>query len=92
MDVDECVVLLLFGFCNVIGIVICNNIVGNFECVCKWGYFGCFCENDLLVICEKLLLCKNGGNCFDNVIGFICFCFDGYNGMKCENDICECKD
>lgn len=60
-----------------------------FNCVCKVGFKGKYCEEEE----EKCpIMCVNGGNCVqDENNMFMCVCPEGYGGDLCETKMQYCK-
>ncbi|KAK0427167.1 hypothetical protein QR680_010098 [Steinernema hermaphroditum] len=55
---------------------------GNFQCICKKGYEGQFC--DLEIPCEAYNPCKNGGDCYREDGEVVCECLSIWTGPTCE--------
>ncbi|XP_074653542.1 uncharacterized protein LOC141907701 isoform X2 [Tubulanus polymorphus] len=61
-----------------------------FNCVCKAGWEGTYCQTDINECIG--VTCKNGGKCAQNSPGkgYRCVCAKGWKGTHCETDINEC--
>ncbi|XP_061459815.1 netrin-G2 isoform X1 [Rhineura floridana] len=72
--------------CNETGYCDCKEGVTGPKCDdCLPGYYwrqGCFPN----VCDEELLICQNGGTCYDNQR---CLCLPGFKGILCEQSKCE---
>ena len=44
----------------------------------------------LILVCNGLDPCQNGGSCVDGVNTFSCLCLLGFTGDKCQTDMNEC--
>ncbi|XP_044251538.1 protein serrate isoform X1 [Drosophila takahashii] len=65
----------------------CRNQPGSFACVCKEGWGGVTCAENLD---DCVGQCRNGAKCIDLVNDYKCACAAGYTGRDCETDIDEC--
>ena len=72
-----------------------GNILPNyFECKCRPGYTGPFCEIQIDPCSSDP--CLNFGICMTKPDGYECLCLPNFNGSRCENDysaknaVCEC--
>ncbi|XP_022795937.1 neurogenic locus notch homolog protein 1-like isoform X3 [Stylophora pistillata] len=67
----------------------CVNQNGGYTCLCKPGYQGKNCEQDVNECVSKP--CRNGGTC-ENIPGsYRCKCKPGFLGKHCEIVFDECK-
>ncbi|KRT83956.1 EGF-like domain containing protein [Oryctes borbonicus] len=83
-DIDECEIPNQHP-CND---GICKNTIGSFQCYCKPGFTGEYCDLD---IDECLSLpCQNSGKCINKINNYECQCPAGYTGKNCHIDINEC--
>ena len=60
-----------------------------FNCVCRAGYSGLMCEDDIDECLSEP--CQNGGDCAEDVDEYSCSCNDGFLGVRCQTDIDECR-
>ena len=74
IDIDECEENE-----NVCNNGICKNSPGSFECFCRPGFGGQYCDYDFPECLSGP--CKHGGTCEDRINAFECFCAPGYEGM-----------
>lgn len=44
----------------------------------------------LILVCNGLDPCQNGGSCVDGVNTFSCLCLPGFTGDRCQTDMDEC--
>jgi len=58
---------------------------GNFSCLCSNGFYGRTC---LFNICT-MSTCRNGGTCFEGILGSHCICTPQYRGENCDVNKCE---
>ncbi|CAH1999094.1 unnamed protein product [Acanthoscelides obtectus] len=59
-------------------------------CLCKEGWGGLFCNQDLN-FCTNHKPCRNGGTCFNTGQGsYTCSCAPGFNGTDCEAPTDNC--
>ena len=65
-------------FLNPVGTFECRNKDNGYICVCKDGYTGLYCEEDVDNCVDHQ--CKNGGVCLDKADGYICDCPQPYVG------------
>lgn len=78
---DECEVYpgCVHGYC-----------VKKWDCICKEGWGGLFCNQDLN-FCTNHKPCHNGGTCTNTGQGsYTCKCPPGYTGVDCEVKIKDC--
>ena len=64
------------------------EVPGSFECKCKNGWTGRFCEVDRDDCSTQP--CANGGICRDGIDEFTCECVAGYKGLVCDINIDDC--
>jgi len=69
----------------------CKNEWNSFKCICKQGWTGTTCEEDVDE-CSESGFCKNNGICTNNDGGFNCECQKGWTGDNCEIDVDECLE
>ena len=90
------------GYCDSIDNNLCNLSAGNgtclnggvcveiksgiFECSCKNGFFGVYCESKAQTCSD--VTCFNGGSCIEVYDSFQCHCTDGFTGTHCELSRC----
>ncbi|KAL3853108.1 hypothetical protein ACJMK2_016685 [Sinanodonta woodiana] len=60
-----------------------------YECICKRGWTGLFCERDQNECLERI--CEHNGTCINVNGSFSCSCSQFWTGEKCELDIDECS-
>ncbi|XP_076991087.1 growth arrest-specific protein 6 [Tamandua tetradactyla] len=79
--------------CDKEGTQACQDLMGNFYCLCRPGWSGRLCDTDVNE-CNH----QNGGCnqiCFNKLGSFHCACYSGYtltsDGRTCE-DLDECAD
>ncbi|KAF8564047.1 hypothetical protein P879_04487 [Paragonimus westermani] len=66
----------------------CVDVGDNFSCICRPGYDGRYCENNINE-CNSMP-CYNNGTCRDLVNSFECECPKGFIGADCSINIDEC--
>ena len=59
----------------------CKDLVNRYECVCKAGFRGINCEQNIND-CKSDSSCYNGGTCIDGINSFSCICARGYTGDR----------
>merc|ERR1711976_83980 len=69
----------------------CKNEWNSYKCICKSGWTGTTCEEDINE-CNEADFCQNGGVCTNFDGGFSCECADGWTGDNCEIDVDECLE
>merc|ERR1712046_46537 len=69
----------------------CKNEWNSFKCICKTGWTGETCEEDIDE-CSENGFCQNNGICTNNDGGFNCECTKGWTGDNCEVDVDECLE
>jgi len=67
----------------------CRNIWNDFRCMCKEGWTGKECTEDVDE-CQNESWCANGGVCTNTEGSFTCECAPGWGGAQCEEDVNEC--
>lgn len=71
------------------------NLLDNseYKCVCKPGWSGQHCENDLNECINSISPCHGNGQCKNTNGSYICDCPSHLTGRRCEykKDICEPK-
>ena len=55
-----------------------------FNCECREGFYGSFCEYKLDVCANFTACVEKQGYCITNVSEPLCKCFQGYSGQDCE--------
>lgn len=61
------------------------------QCICKEGWGGLFCNQDLNY-CTNHRPCLNGGTCFNTGEGlYTCQCPPGFTGSECQNETSDCS-
>ncbi|XP_070177359.1 protein crumbs-like isoform X2 [Littorina saxatilis] len=68
-----------------------TNVSSNFTCVCKSGWEGDTCSQDINE-CNVSTPCLNGATCENKLGSYFCRCATGYTGFDCETDIDDCAD
>ena len=58
------------------------NRDGGATCICKPGYYGDKCENDVNECASNP--CRNGGTCLNQENRYVCQCPRGTRGKFCE--------
>lgn len=76
--------------CNPEGTDKCLDFDNRFECQCREGFTGVYCETNIDECNGNP--CLNGGTCRDEVGRFTCSCPPGWTGTKCETDIGTCQN
>lgn len=61
----------------------CTESGDKMSCICKRGFIGQRCENDLDE-CFQAAPCLNNGTCHNTLGSFNCICVDGFSGPRCE--------
>ncbi|XP_075419499.1 growth arrest-specific protein 6 [Tenrec ecaudatus] len=81
------------NLCDMEGTHVCQDLMGNFYCMCKAGWGGRLCDQDVNECSQQ-----NGGCnqiCYNKPGSFHCACYSGYSlssdSRTCE-DIDECAD
>lgn len=59
-----------------------NGTVYDFECKCKFPYFGRYCEQKIKLCLN--VTCSKQGWCYENDTIPMCKCFTGFDGLNCE--------
>ena len=62
---------------------ICQDIPGNFICLCLSPLSGRLCEVDTINDCDPNP-CLNGGSCEDPINDYVCQCATDYAGENCS--------
>lgn len=65
-----------------------NESSNGFTCLCKKGFRGDKCGEDIDE-CTELNPCING-ICINTIGSYMCYCTPGFNGKHCGEDIDEC--
>merc|ERR1711907_698439 len=65
----------------------CKNEWNSYKCICRSGWTGQTCEEDINE-CNESDFCQNGGVCTNFDGGFSCECADGWTGDNCDVDEC----
>ncbi|XP_052271799.1 neurogenic locus notch homolog protein 2-like [Dreissena polymorpha] len=84
-DIDECSNTSLFS-CGTHQR--CNNMRGNYTCVCDKGWIGLDCMLDINE-CDQNP-CQNSGTCTNTQGSFNCNCLSGWTGTLCATNVDEC--
>ncbi|XP_078349853.1 uncharacterized protein LOC144634690 [Oculina patagonica] len=61
-----------------------------FECLCRNGFTGIYCQTNINDCKLNDQPCKNGATCVDGINDYTCTCMPGYTGQNCTVDIDEC--
>ena len=56
----------------------CLDKVGEYECRCRPGYEGKFCQNKIAFCSANTNPCENGGKCRDQYTHYTCDCPQGF--------------
>jgi len=83
---DECST----GPCDPSGTLECLDLDNKFECKCRDGYQGEFCQTNVDDCASSP--CRNGGECQDLVGDYECLCPQGWVGKQCEEDEKRCDE
>ncbi|XP_044168082.1 fibropellin-1-like, partial [Acropora millepora] len=67
----------------------CVNNNGDYRCICKPGYQGKNCEQDINECVSRP--CRNGGTCVNLPGSYKCNCRAGYLGKRCEIVFDACR-
>jgi len=72
---------------------ICTNLINgtnyDFNCSCKFPYYGKNCQLKQNVC--KGVTCSKKGVCYKNETRYYCKCFKGYSGQNCEIESSQVK-
>ncbi|KAH9504425.1 hypothetical protein Btru_063570 [Bulinus truncatus] len=66
----------------------CLKIGSASQCLCKDGFNGHHCENNIDDC--SVNYCLNGGHCKDGISNFTCSCPEGFTGILCETNLDDC--
>ncbi|XP_067023184.1 fibrillin-1-like isoform X3 [Acropora muricata] len=66
----------------------CVNNNGDYRCICKPGYQGKNCDQDVNECLSRP--CLNGGSCHNLIGSYSCTCKPGFTGKRCEKAIDGC--
>jgi len=78
-----------YAGCHVENTQLCEAAWGSAKCVCKPGYTGETCSENLDE-CETWSPCGENGDCIDTIGSYTCNCKVGYAGVNCDEDVDEC--
>ena len=76
--------------CDPTGTLQCLDLDNRYECKCRDGYIGEFCQTNVDDCASSP--CRNGGRCRDLVGDFECQCPIGWEGKRCEIDEQRCDE
>jgi len=70
----------------------CKDKIGSYECECKPGFEGQYCENKIAFCVGKSNPCENEGVCKDHFTHFTCDCLPGFMGQNCSVNVDDCTN